>query len=112
MTPRWTYSVRFDEHSGRTQEIPLTPAQLGMSAHAVGTYMATGKIDRTVLALANPNPGGTALTTGEAMTAAISAVDLLQNAAARAGRPITTATPPATIASIAKSLGTPQWGPA
>jgi hypothetical protein len=109
MAPRWTYAQHFDEHRGNVAT-PLTPAQLGMSATAVGTALLTGKIDRSIFAI--PNAPGTPLTTGEAMTAATAAFDLLEAAAARAGTPITTSTPPAEIISIAASLGTPQWGDA
>ncbi|MDA8316491.1 MAG: hypothetical protein M0010_15180, partial [Actinomycetota bacterium] len=104
MRPRWTYAQHFDEHVGNIQS-PLTAGQLGKSAQAVGTFLATGEFDRSVFNVSDIQ--GHTLTTSWAMTAATAAVDLLLNAAAHAGTPITTSTPAGQIPAIAARLGTP-----
>lgn len=104
MAPRWTVTRHTDDQ-GKTTETPLTPAQLGASAQAVGEFLTTGKITRPTVTDAD----GHSLVTSVALTAATAAVDQLLNAANRAGKPITTSTPVATIRVIATSLGDPQW---
>ena len=104
MAPRWTVTRHTDDQ-GKTTETPLTPAQLGMSATFVGEFLDTGKgVPPTV-----SDTVGHTLVTSVALTAAQAAVDQLLNAANRAGKPITTSTPVATIRVIAAALGTPQW---
>jgi hypothetical protein len=106
MAPRWTVTRHTDDQ-GKTTETPLTPQQLGMSATGVGTFLITGKIDPATFNVSDTV--GHTLVTSVALTAAQAAVDQLLNAANRAGKPITTSTPVATIRVIATSLGDPQW---
>ncbi len=105
--PLWTVHRHTDDQ-GVTTETPLTPSKLAKVAAGIAQYEAYGKYDRP---LPEGAAAGSGLTTAEATDNIAAAVGRLNDAATRAGTPITTATITANtqVWEIARSLGTPQW---